>query len=448
MLRKKVDILHGPIKTVLLTLATPIILSNFIQTLLGIVDMIWIGKLGGEAVSAIGTAGFYINLANALTTLVAVGTGIKVAHAIGENNIKKRDSYIINGVVMSFVLSLLFVGIVFLFTDALIAFYGMNHPAIEAMAKSYLRTSLIGVPFLFLVTILITILTSFGETKTTFKANSIGLIFNIIVDPLFIFGFGIIPKMGVNGAALATNLARILIFLVLVLNLNVEIKESLKTKLNYKRMLEVIKMSLPVTIQRMTFIYISMVMAKIIVSFGTDYIAVQKIGVQIESISYVSIGGLQGAFAAFVGQNYGSQNFKRIQKAYHEALKMVFVFALIVSAIFILFPQEIFRIFIQDEAIIQGGIQYMQAIGFSQLFMCIELLTVGAFNGVGKTYIPPISSIILTLARIPLALMLSSRMGVLGVWWSISISSMLKGSLLFVWFHKYIRKERLKHEYI
>lgn len=440
MSKKNMNLLEGPITKTLFALAMPIIMSNFIQTLLGIVDMIWVGKLGSGAVSAIGTASFYINLATALTTLVAVGSGVKIAHAIGEKDKAKLHSFIKNSILLSLVLAFAYVFIVYLNSEALIAYFEMDSPVIEQMANSYLRTSLLGIPFLFIVTIIITILTSFGDTKTTFKANSIGLIFNIIADPILIFGFGFIPQMGVNGAAMATNIARVIIMVILLFNLNDDIKASLKTKVDFKNMFEIMKLSIPVTIQRVVFIYISMVMAKIIVRFGTEAIAIQKIGVQIESISYVTIGGLQGAIAAFIGQNYGNKNIKRIKEGYTTSIKMVFVFGTLVSLIFILFPKPIFSIFIKEPQIINGGVLYMQAIGYSQLFMCIELLTVGAFNGLGQTYIPPLTSIVLTLLRIPMALYLSSKIGISGIWWSISISSILKGIILYIWFKYRISK--------
>ncbi|MDE8197337.1 MATE family efflux transporter [Erysipelothrix rhusiopathiae] len=442
----KPNILSGNIKRVLFALAIPIILSNFIQTLLGIVDMIWIGKLGSEAVSAIGTASFYINLSTALTTLVCIGSGIKIAHSIGSQDKKSENIYTKNGFVISIILAMLYVIIVGLFSNELITYFGMNNLDIESMAVEYLRASLYGVPFLFLVTYFITVLTSYGETKITFKANSIGLILNIIVDPILIFGFGPVPAMGVSGAAWATNVARIIILLILVLSRPEIITRSLKAKAQIRKAFEVMKMSFPVTLQRIIFIYISMIMAKIIVQFGTDAIAVQKIGVQIESISYVTIGGLQGAISAFIGQNYGNGNNERIKNGYNIAIKLVLFFGVLVTTVMLLFPKQLFSIFINDPQIIGKGIVYMQAIAFSQLFMCVELLTVGAFNGIGKTYVPPIVSIMLTLLRIPLALFLSSKIGINGVWWSISISSILKGTVLYFWFKLILSKEKYNNE--
>lgn len=111
-----------------------------------------------------------------------------------------------------------------------------------------------------------------------------------------------------------------------------------------------------------------------------------------------------------------------------------------ISLIFILLPRPIFSLFLKDETSLYLGMEYMRIIGFSQLFMCMELMTVGAFNGIGKTYIPPIFSIILTALRIPMAIVLSGPFGLNGVWMSIAISSVLKGIILVFWFMRTLRK--------
>ncbi|WMT43257.1 MATE family efflux transporter [Paenibacillus sp. D2_2] len=101
---------------------------------------------------------------------------------------------------------------------------------------------------------------------------------------------------------------------------------------------------------------------------------------------------------------------------------------------FILFPKPLFSLFLTDSKSLELGANYMRIIGYSQLFMCMELMTVGAFNGIGKTHIPPIFSIILTALRIPMAIVLSGPFGLNGVWMSIALSSVLKGIILVSWF--------------
>ncbi|WP_099221890.1 MATE family efflux transporter [Listeria costaricensis] len=437
---KQLDMTIGDEKALLLKLALPIIASNFIQTAFGMINMVWIGRLGSDAVSAIGTASFFLNLAMALSTLVVIGTGIRIAQSLGSGQKEAAARYLKNSLFLSFLLSVLFVAIMALFSESFIRFFDLNQSSIERMAVDYLLYSLIGIPFLFLSSTLTAVLTSYGNTKLTFQANAIGLITNILLDPLLIFGLGPLPEMGIIGAAWATILARLLTLLIMLYFGRTYITESLKQPLSLKQMLETSKMSLPVTLQRIIFILISIYMAKIIVQFGTEAIAVQKIGVQIESISYMTIGGLQGAIAAFVGQNYGAKRMDRVQSGFQSALKLVAIFGSVISVVFILFPKQLFGLFIDETAVIDMGVGYMQTLGFSQLFMCMELLAVGAFNGIGRTYAPPVVSIIFSAARIPLALILSRFIGLEGIWLSISITSVIKGLLLTGWFHIIARK--------
>lgn len=436
----EMNMTQGNARDILIKLSIPIIASNFIQTAFGMVNMIWIGRIGAQAVSAIGTASFFINLATALSTLIIIGTGVRIAQSIGANNEKDAEVYLKNSLVLSVVISLLFCLVVGTTAKGLIGFFDLQDAYVEQMAVDYLVYSLWGVPLLFLTTTLTTVLTSYGNTKLTFQANTAGFVANMLLDPIFIFGFAFIPALGVIGAAVATTLARLLTLVIMLFDKNKHIFISWKQKIDLKKMLEVCQISVPVTVQRVIFIFISIMMAKIIVQFGTEAIAVQKIGVQIESISYMTIGGIQGAISAFIGQNYGAHKMKRIQSGFRSALKLVAIFGIGVSLLFILFPRQLFSIFINDAAVIESGVGYMQTLGFSQLFMCMELLSVGAFNGVGKTYVPPIISIIFSAARIPLALFLSQFMGLMGVWMSISVTSVIKGLLLTTWFELYMKK--------
>ena len=208
---KKMDMLNGDIKKVLIALSLPIIASNFVQTAFGITDMIWIGRLGTDAVSAIGTANFFISIATGLSYLITIGAGVRVAQTLGAKKHDDTKSYTKNSLLMAVFISVVFSIFAFIFAEELIAFFNMNNPGLELMAVQYLRHALFGVPFLFLTSVITSILTSYGNTQLTFKANTIGLVLNIILDPVMIFGWFGMPAMGVAGAAWATTISRMLI---------------------------------------------------------------------------------------------------------------------------------------------------------------------------------------------------------------------------------------------
>jgi len=177
-----------------------------------------------------------------------------------------------------------------------------------------------------------------------------------------------------------------------------------------------------------------MVIARILAGWGSTPIAVQSVGSQIESISWMTAGGFQTALSAFVGQNYGANKWDRIYKGYFTAIGIISVIGIITSCLLIFLPGPIFSIFIREQNVIKDGIIYLRILGVSQFFMCIEITTSGAFNGIGKTIPPSVVGIALNAMRIPGALLLSIPLGLNGVWWSISLSSIIKGIILTSWF--------------
>lgn len=438
------DLTKGKIMPTLMKLSLPIIATNFISTTYGLVDMMWVGRLGSGPVTAIGTASFFINLAIALATMITIGTGIKVSHCMGAGESDKAKTYIKNGFIMSVLLGLLYMAFVFLTKDQLIGFFDLGSDEVEPMAKQFLLISILGTVFSVVNMLFATILNAMGNSKQPFHIFTIGLILNIILDPFLIFGLGSFEGLGVVGAAIATLMANLLVTVLFIIQTRHSELITKSSAWNSRLMKEVIRLGLPITIQRVTFTLISIIIAKIIVRFGSDAIAVQKVGIQIESISYMTIGGLQGAIAAFFGQNYGACRLERIQQGYQQALLLTSGFGIFISIIFILFPGQLFSVFLSDEASLALGTDYMRIIGYSQLFMCMELMTVGAFNGIGKTHIPPVFSITFTALRIPLALILSEPFGLNGVWMSIALSSVFKGIVLVLWFRRSLRKMKVQ----
>jgi Na+-driven multidrug efflux pump len=154
----------------------------------------------------------------------------------------------------------------------------------------------------------------------------------------------------------------------------------------------------------------------------------------------MTAGGFQTALAAFVGQNFGAKKWDRIYKGYFTAIGIISVIGLVTSSILIFLPGPIFSIFIREENVIKEGIVYLKILGVSQFFMCLEITTAGAFNGLGRTVPPSLVGVVLNALRIPGAILLSAGLGLSGVWWSISFSSILKGLILTSWFIIFIMR--------
>lgn len=449
---RRIDLTKGPIVGKLVALSLPIMGTSFIQMAYNMTDMIWIGRVGSNAVAAVGTAGFFTWLAMAFIMISKIGAEIKVAQTIGAGDTEATKSYILGALQINVVLAILYGLFLLGFNDGLIGFFKLGNPEMIEMAKTYLNVMALGMVFYFINPVFTAIFNGLGDSKTPFLVNTIGLVFNMVFDPLLILGLAGFPALGVLGAALATVAAQIVVticFVIILLKRKLSyVSINVFKRLNMPIIKDICALGLPAAAQSGLFTLFSMVIGRIIAEFGPVPMAVQKVGSQIEAISWMTAGGLSTALGTFVGQNYGAKEKGRIQKGYKMTMLLAVGLGIFATALLVGFGKPIFSVFLPEVEAIEGGAVYLRILGYSQLFMCIEITTAGLFNGLGRTYIPSLVSIILTGARIPLAYILSRPevLGINGVWWSITISSIFKGILLVGIFLYLNHKKKLYRE--
>lgn len=433
---KNIDLTEGNIVEKLVKLALPIMGTAFIQIAYSLIDMIWVGRIGSKAVASVGTAGFYPWLAMAFIMISKVGGEIKVAQSVGEKNEKDTKYYIKSAIEINMILSFLYSLTLIFLRGPLVGFFKLGDVEVINMSEQYLLIVGLGMMFYFINPVFTSIFVGLGNSKSPFKINTIGLVTNIILDPVLIFGIGPFPKMGVTGAAIATITSHIIVSLCFIYLIMKDKANHFKIKLfsevdfSYYKTLFVL--GTPVALQNGLFTVFSMIMGVIVASFGPVAIAVQKVGSQIESISWNSCDGFASALSSFVGQNYGAKKIDRINKSSKYALIGVSIWGSLTTAILVFLGEPIFRAFINEPEAILKGTDYLKILGYSQLFMCFEIIVAGIFKGLGRTYIPSIIIALLTGLRIPLAIFISKPeiLGLNGIWWSITLSSIAKGILL------------------
>ena len=443
---RKIDLTKDPILPSLAGLALPIMATSLIQMAYNLIDMLWIGRIGSAAVAAIGAAGMYMWLSNGLATLAKVGGQVKVAHALGAKREEEAAEYAQSALQLSLIFGIGFGLISVVAATPMISFFKLNSAAVIADAEIYLQITCGGVVFSFLNQVFTGILTAMGNSRVTFVATTIGLVFNIVLDPALIFGLGPLPAMGVVGAALATVFSQVIvtaIFVVIAYKDHVVLRKIHLLKSFHKEsMAQIIRIGFPIGVQSMFFTAISMIIARMVAGFGDAAVAVQKVGSQIESISWMTAEGFGAAVSAFMAQNLGAGSKERIIKGYRVAIGLEIVWGILCTVLLIVFPDYIFKIFITEKEILPMGVDYLKILGVAQFFMCIELTTAGAFTGLGKTIPPSITSIVLSAVRIPIAsVLVAGGMGLNGIWWSITISCILKGIVMFVWFLYYLKHD-------
>ena len=430
---RNVDLREGNISSVLTKLALPIMGTSFIQMLYSLTDMMWLGRLSTNAVAGAGAVGFFMWLGMSLVLISQIGVSVGVSQAHGRDNIDDAREYISNGIKLNILIGLIYSVFLLIFRKQVIGFFNLDNIEAVTMGIEYLRIIAFGILFHFINPVFSAIFNASGNSVTPFKATAIGLVVNIILDPLLIFGIGPFPALGIKGAAFATVIAQIivtLIFIVVTRNNNLLFSNLNMFSLGKKDyIIKIMKLGIPASLQSAAHAIISMILTRILAQWGATAVAVQSIGSQVESISWMTAEGFSQAIAAFTGQNYGAGNYERVEKGYYKGLQIVGSIGMFATFLLIFGGEFIFRLFTPEDALaIEQGALYLRILGFSQFFMTVEIASAGAFNGLGKTHIPATTGIALNFLRIPMAVLLSNTiLGMSGVWWSISISSILKG---------------------
>lgn len=440
-MRQKIDLLNGPVFSSLTKLALPIMATSLVQMAYNLTDMIWIGRISSSAVASVGAAGMYMWFANGIAVLAKMGGQVKVGHALGAGEKNEACSYAKNAIQLSLLLGFCYGILCLVFHHPLIGFFRLNSAEVIHNAEVYLSITCGLVIFSFLNQVFTGILTAMGNSRTSFLATASGLVINIFLDPVLIFGIGPFPRLDVTGAAVATVFAQaaVTVFFLISVRKEPEIFMNLRffSRPQISVLKAIIRIGLPSSVQSMMFTGISMIIARMVAGFGDAAVAVQKVGSQIESISWMTSDGFSAAVNSFIAQNFGAGNKERAKKGYRCAMMVVLLWGVFCTIVLVFFPAPIFRIFIPEDTVLPMGVDYLRILGVSQLFMCMEITTAGAFSGLGRTLPPSVVSISLTTARIPLALLLiSTPLGLNGIWWSITISSICKGLVLTTVFRK------------
>lgn len=444
------NLTEGSIFKVLMKLSLPIMASAFLATAYSITDLAWIGMLGSGAVAGVGVGGMYGWLSQGLCTLARMGGQVPMAQALGKGDTEAAKKYATASLLVVTFFGILFGAISFIFADPMVAFFDLDTPQTIAHAKVYLQITCGLVIFSYIGYTLTGLYTAQGDSQTPLKANFIGLVTNMVLDPLLILGIGPFPRLEVVGAAVATVFAQFLVAIVLIYDIyRPNSKNILKTAHifqfpDFECFKTIFKIGTPAALQGTLYCGFSMVLTRMVSGFGDGAIATQRVGGQIESITWNVADGFAAALNAFSAQNYGAGKIDRVKKGYYLSAAAISVWGTLIGLIFILFPNGIANIFFHEPEVIAIAIGYLTIIAIGEPFMCVEIVSSGAISGLGNTKLCSIISIIFTGSRIPLAYLLShTSLGLNGIWWALTITSICKGIVFTFAFQKESKKRAL-----
>ena len=366
-----VDLLNEAIAPALTRLALPIMATSLVQMLYNLTDMAWIGRLGAGAVTAVGSAGMYTWFSQGFAILARTGGQVKTAHCLGAGENDSAAQYARGALQLGILFAVLY-GLVSLFgASRLIGFFKLNSPEVIAQAEWYVRIACGLVIFSYLNAILTGLLTAAGNSRTPFIVNVAGLVFNVVLDPVLIFGIGPFPELGVSGAAAATVTAQALVSLLFF-------KAVLREKVLFPHLRlwvlvpvkvwrEIVRIGVPSAVQNLIYAGISMILTRLITGWGDLAVAAQRVGSQIESVSWMVGDGFSAAVNAFLGQNYGAKRYDRVLESFWFCVKVSAVFLMTLAVVSFIGAPQIMRVFRKEDLdVIEIGTWAMR-------FQCLTL---------------------------------------------------------------------------
>jgi len=390
-------------KKSLWSLALPIMLSMGIQSLYNIVDMIFIGHLGGEEITGVAMIMPLLFLMLGLTTGLGIGVTTIIARFIGENNKKMADNAAQDALAISIIISIIFLlGGLGFGKDILINF-GAEGNILE-IAWEYLFIILVGSPFLVLSGFFKSILAGEGDMKFPMLVASLGTGLNILLDPLFIFDFnGIGLGLGVKGAALATVLSQIFVFFVFIYMLfiknNSYITFGLKDYIPSNKIIrEIINIGVPASLSMLIMAIGQGVFNKILINYptGSEYVAGYQVAGRLDMLIFLPIFSIAGALTTIVSMFYGAKKYRELHSIIKYGLVSTFCITSILSLLVFIFASEMSGLFSNNENIKLVSTSFLRHLTLIYPFVALAITSGRILQGLGKG----IPILVITLVRV------------------------------------------------
>lgn len=436
-----------PVNKLLISMSLPMMISMLVQALYNVVDSAFVARINENALTAVSLAFPIQNFMIAVASGTCVGVNALLSKSLGEKNQERADSTANNAIFLALINYIVF-ALFGIFGAELFFRSQTDVPEIVQYGKQYLNVCCIISFGMFAQFTFERLLQATGKTFYTMITQGIGAVINIILDPIFIFGYFGVPKMGVTGAAVATVIGQIcagLLALFFNLKVNHEIHISMKNfKPDGKTIKKIYDVGIPSIIMLSIASVMSFAMNKILLRFSTTAAAVFGVYFKLQSFIFMPVFGLNNGMVPIISYNYGARKPDRIMKT----LKLSIMYAVIIMAIgiavFQIFPQQLLSVFNASDDMIKLGVPALRIISISFIFAGFCIVSGSAFQALGKGFLSLSNSVIRQLViLVPVAYLLSLSGNVHTVWWSFpiaEISSVTFTSIFLVHVYKKIIK--------
>jgi len=438
MSEKVNNITEGSISRGILGLAIPMMTGFLMHNVFNIVDMYFVGMLGRVPLAAVSLGGIFIGIIYTFALGISTGTTAIVSRYEGMGDREGARRIGKQAIYLGIIIYLILVTTANAATKPILHILGVEGEVFR-LAVEYIRIILTGSFAIFVPMAISAYLRGCGDAVTPMRGMILGSTANVILDPIFIFGFLFIPGMGVAGSALGTVLARFIAMLYFIYHISRKTGDFhisiLPIEIDFGEMWRIIRIGAFGSLQSILRTMSEIIMMRLIVAYGAAAIAAYGVGLRLRLIVLLPILGLGTAASTMVGQNMGAGKIKRAEKSGWITAGFSIIVMLAAGVILSIFAEGIMGIFTQHPNVIKDGALFIRYFSASFIFIGLSISMEKALGGSGDTISPMFITLIgLYLFRIPLAIQLQKYFGMEGVWMGIAFSSIVTGTIFTIWF--------------
>lgn len=438
--RDEFDLTSGGVAKPLFYLSLPIVVTNLLQTAYNLVDTFWLGRYSDESLAAISFAFPLVFLLISLGMGLAVAGSVLVAQNTGANKPREAEYAASQVTVFSLVGSVVLGGAAYFVVDDFLALTGAS-AAVVGLATSYMRVISLGLVFMFGFFTFIFLMRGYGDTITPMLVMFGSVVVNIALDPFLIFGWGPFPRLGIQGAAIATIFSRSLamfvgLFIMLYMSYGVQInaRDMVPDPSFFKKILRI---GGPASLETTGRAVSINALLFIVGMFADPVAAAFGIGARVFSVIFLPAAAVAQGVETMTGQNIGAGKPDRVERTNNIAAATMFVVLAVMGAFTWFFAAPVISVFTDSQEIIREGVIFMRYVAPTFGFLGVMRAYIGGIRGTGKTLTAAtISVLIVGLARLLIAFFGALEMGSSGIWLSFAVSNVIGAVVAYLWFRR------------
>lgn len=436
------DILSGGLDRPLLRLAVPLFVGYCAHLAFNWLNAWFVGHLSEEALAAVGATAYVLWGMISLAEVAAVGTMALVSRAVGARDPRDAGAAAVTGVGLALLIGLVLGQTGNVLSPLLVRALGLDG-ATAALATDYLRVLFwLGYPALSVFLALEAVCRGAGRTGPSMAILGASFALNGLLDWVLIFGWGPVPALGVEGAAVATGLARsvgavALLAWVLVHHRDLGLAWP-GWRVDLRRLAAIVRIGVPASAAGLGFAGIYVALNALTATFGTAAVAALGVGLRLEGLAFIICQAFGRAAATLAGQNLGAQQPERARAAVRRAIRLGCLVMAPMTVVMIAGADLVAHAFVPTQPdVAVAAASYLRIAGLALFGMVLEVVLENVAGGVGDTVPAMAIEVVGTALRIPIALGLARLgLGYEAVWWSVASTCLLKGLAFEVWFRR------------